>query len=65
MYPPREVDQSPVSPSLPSLLLSAQEVDLSRALRWTKLQQANFKLNGIKAIDQSVVSREHEGGRRI
>jgi len=56
VYPPNDVDHSPVSPALPSLLQSSQEVDLSKALKWSKLQQANFKLNGIKIIDQSVVS---------
>ena len=38
----------PFSPSLAA--------DLSKAMVWEKLQQANFKLNGIKKLDQSVVS---------
>lgn len=56
VYPPLDVDHSPMSPSMPSLFSSTQAMDLSLAMRWEKLQQANFKLNGIKRIDESVVS---------
>ena len=47
---------SPVA--MPLLFSSTQAVDWNKALKWEKLQQANFKLNGIKKIDESVVSKD-------
>lgn len=59
MYPVLDVEHSPMSPvAMPLLFSSTQAVDWNKALKWEKLQQANFKLNGIKKIDESVVSKD-------
>jgi len=46
---------STVASALPPFS-STQALDLTDAMHWERLEQANFKLNGIKRIDESVVS---------
>ena len=41
--------------AMPLVFSSTQAVDCSQAMHWEVLQQANFKLNGIMKIDESVV----------
>ena len=54
VYPSSDVDHP--STTMPLIFSSTKVPDLAQALHWEKLRQANFKLNGIKEIDESVVS---------
>ena len=54
VYPATDIEHT-TSASTVSLR-SLVQVDFSAALRWTQLKQANFKLNGLRRIDESLVS---------
>ena len=56
VYPVSDVEHT-VSGSSVSLR-SLVQVDFSSALKWVHLKQANFKLNGLKRIDESMVRVE-------
>ena len=53
VYPATDVEHT-MSASTISLR-SLVQVDFSAAIKWEKLKQANFKLNGLKRIDESMV----------
>ena len=72
VYPANDVEHATSASTIS--LRSLVQIDFSAALKWEKLKQANFKLNGLKRIDESMVrggrvgerererEREREGG---
>ena len=58
VYPANDVEHATSASTIS--LRSLVQIDFNAALRWKKLKQANFKLNGLKRIDESVVRREGE-----
>ena len=61
VYPANDVEHTTSASTIS--LRSLVQIDFSAALKWEKVKQANFKLNGLKRIDESVV-REGEGRER-
>ena len=62
VYPANDVEHTTTASTIS--LRSLVQIDFSAALKWEKLKQANFKLNGLKRIDESMVKeREREGER--
>ena len=62
VYPAADVEHT-ISASTISLR-SLVQIDFSAALKWEKLKQANFKLNGLKRIDESMVREGRGSGER-
>ena len=62
VYPAADVEHT-MSASTISLR-SLVQIDFSAALKWEKLKQANFKLNGLKRIDESMVREGRGSGER-
>ena len=62
VYPATDIEHTTAASTVS--LRSLVQVDFSAAQRWTQLKQANFKLNGLKRIDESLVSGrgEKDGG---
>ena len=57
VYPANDVEHQAAASTVS--LRSLLQVDFNAALKWSELKQANFKLNGLKRIDESMVrSRE-------
>ena len=65
VYPANDVEHTTSASTIS--LRSLVQIDFSTALKWENLKQANFKLNGLKRIDESMVrgeeGRKGEGGR--
>ena len=64
VYPANDVEHTTSASTIS--LRSLVQIDLSAALKWENLKQANFKLNGLKRIDESMVRGEEgrKGGKR-
>ena len=58
VYPANDVEHTTSASTIS--LRSLVQIDFSAALKWENLKQANFKLNGLKRIDESMV-RGKEG----
>lgn len=57
VYPASDIEHQTTASSVS--LRSLLQVDFNAALKWSNLKQANFKLNGLKRIDESMVRREN------
>ena len=60
VYPANDVEHTTTASTIS--LRSLVQIDFSAALKWEKLKQANFKLNGLKRIDESMV--KERGGKK-